>query len=176
VAVEEWDRIVAINLRSVFLMSRQCLPHMRTNGWGRIVNMSSVAAKVGIPHEAAYSATKAAVVGFTRSLAMDVGQWGVTANALCPGHIVTGRTYESAKLKGNTEVDKELVQRAAANPVKRAGNPDDIAGLVGYLCSDAAGFVNGQAIDVDGGLFSRATTVFTPRPAMAATADLGARS
>lgn len=149
VPIEVWDRIIAVNLRGTFLMARAAVPIMREQRYGRIVNIASMAGIDALPHSTSYSASKAGVLGFTRALAMDVGGWGITVNAVCPGLVWTSRGL----LGVNTPDDEAAMRerRSAAIPVARVGAADDIAAAVAYFASDQAGYVTGQALPVDGG-------------------------
>ena len=151
VPLEAWERVMAINVRGVFLMTRAALPAMRRQRWGRIVSMSSVAGTTALPERAAYCASKAAVLGFTRSLSLDVAREGITVNAVCPGSIRTDRAISTTLRQGFNDVEKGLAERARAIPMGRHGMPADIAATVAFLASDGAAFITGQHIVVDGG-------------------------
>ncbi|HET9657785.1 MAG TPA: 3-oxoacyl-ACP reductase FabG [Kineosporiaceae bacterium] len=146
---EDWDAVLGVHLRGSFLMSRAVQAYMTTAGWGRIVNLSSTSA-LGNRGQANYSAAKAGLQGFTKTLALELGRFGVTANAIAPGFIVTEMTAATAARVGMTFED---FQAAAARqiPVGRVGVPDDIAAAVSYLVSDEASFVSGQVLYVAGG-------------------------
>ncbi|MGI9476014.1 MAG: SDR family NAD(P)-dependent oxidoreductase [Hyphomicrobiaceae bacterium] len=146
-----WEAVMAINARGVFLMARAAVPHMKRQGYGRIVSMSSVAGLVALPERAAYSASKAAVIGMTRSLAYDLAPHGITVNCICPGSIRTDRAISSTLRAGWDDVDAGLAERAKVIPVGRHGRPEEIAATVAHLASEEAGFTTGQAIAVDGG-------------------------
>jgi NAD(P)-dependent dehydrogenase (short-subunit alcohol dehydrogenase family) len=149
VPVEVFDRVVEVNLRGTYLMCRAAVPAMREQRYGRIVNIASMAGVDKLPHSTAYSASKAGVLGLTRALAMDVGGWGITVNAVCPGLVWTSRG-----LLGVSDPSEEAAmreRRSAAIPVDRVGEADDIAEAVAYLASEAAGYVTGQTLPVDGG-------------------------
>jgi 3-oxoacyl-[acyl-carrier protein] reductase len=145
----DWDAVIAVHLRGSFLMTRACQASMTKAGWGRIVNLSSTSA-LGNRGQANYSAAKAGLQGFTKTLAIELGRFGVTANAVAPGFIVTDMTAATAARIG---VDFEQFQKAAAAeiPVQRVGRPEDIAATVSFLVSEEAGFVSGQVIYVAGG-------------------------
>ncbi|MDT0316841.1 MULTISPECIES: 3-oxoacyl-ACP reductase FabG [unclassified Streptomyces] len=145
----DWDTVMNVHLRGAFLMSRACQKHMVDAGFGRIVSLSSSSAQ-GNRGQANYSAAKAGLQGFTKTLAIELGKFGVTANAVAPGFIVTDMTAQTAARVGATFED---FQRAAAEsiPVRRVGRPEDVAGAIAYLTGDAAGFVSGQVLYVAGG-------------------------
>src|SRR6266571_5243764 len=149
VADELGDGVVAVHLRGAFLMSRAVQQYMTTVKWGRIVNLSSTSA-LGNRGQANYSAAKAGLQGFTRALAIELGKFGVTVNAVAPGFIVTDMTAQTAALMG---VSFEDMQSAAAAtiPVGRVGRPEDVANAISYLVSDGASFVSGQVLYVAGG-------------------------
>ena len=131
-------------------MTKAAVPQMKRQGWGRIISMSSVAGLVPLPERAAYSASKAAVIGLTRSVAQDLAPLGITVNCVCPGSIRTDRAISSTLRAGWTDVDAGLEERAKLLPAKRHGRPEEIAGLIAYLASEDAGYTTGQAIAVDG--------------------------
>ncbi|EHR51442.1 short-chain alcohol dehydrogenase like protein [Saccharomonospora marina XMU15] len=145
----DWDSVMNVHLRGSFLMSRAAQQHMTEQGWGRIVNLSSVSA-LGNRGQANYSTAKAGLQGFTKTLAIELGKFGVTVNAIAPGFIVTDMTAATAERVG---MPFEEFQKAAAQeiPVRRVGQPEDIAGVVSFLVSDDASFVSGQVIYVAGG-------------------------
>ena len=142
----EWDAVMDVNAKGTFLVTQALLPHMRARRYGRIVNIASIGGKHGAPAQAHYSASKAAVMGFTRVLAQEVGPDGITANCICPGIIVTdmGRT----NLSDQANVDRWV----SITALRRLGQPEDVAGPVCFLASDAAAFVTGQTLNVCGGI------------------------
>jgi 3-oxoacyl-[acyl-carrier protein] reductase len=147
--VDDWDTVLGIHLRGSFLMSKACQKHMVDGRWGRIVNLSSSSA-LGNRGQANYSAAKAGLQGFTKTLAIELGQFGITANAVAPGFIATDMTAATAARMG---IGFEEFQKAAATgiPVRRVGTPDDVAHVISFLVSEGAGFVSGQVIYVAGG-------------------------
>jgi 3-oxoacyl-[acyl-carrier protein] reductase len=146
---DDWEIVMAVHLRGAFLMSRACQKYMTEQKWGRIVNLSSTSA-LGNRGQANYSAAKAGLQGLAKTLAIELGPFGVTANAIAPGFIATDMTAATAARMG---LDFETFKEAAAAqiPVRRVGQPEDIANTVAFLVSDAAGFVSGQVIYVAGG-------------------------
>jgi 3-oxoacyl-[acyl-carrier protein] reductase len=145
----DWDTVLGVHLRGAFLMTRAVQKYMVSAKWGRIVNLSSTSA-VGNRGQVNYSAAKAGMQGFTKTLAIELGKFGVTANAIAPGFIVTDMTAATAARLG---VGFEDFQKGAAAsiPVGRVGQPEDIAAAVSFLASDEAGFVSGQVLYVAGG-------------------------
>ena len=146
---DDWDTVLDVHLRGAFLMSRACQKHMVEHRFGRIINLSSSSA-LGNRGQSNYSAAKAGMQGFTKTLAIELGQFGITANAIAPGFIATDMTAATAARVG---MDFDDFQKAAASqiPVRRVGQPDDIAHTVSFLASEGAGFVSGQVIYVAGG-------------------------
>jgi 3-oxoacyl-[acyl-carrier protein] reductase len=146
---DDWDTVLGVHLRGSFLMSRAVQKYMVSAKFGRIINLSSSSA-LGNRGQANYSAAKAGLQGFTKTLAIELGQFGVTVNAIAPGFIVTDMTAATAARVG---VEFEAFQEAAAGriPVRRVGQPDDVAHVASFLASEGAGFVSGQVIYVAGG-------------------------
>jgi NAD(P)-dependent dehydrogenase (short-subunit alcohol dehydrogenase family) len=143
---EEWDRIVGINLRGVFLCMKYEIPLMLRNGGGVIVNTSSGAGVKGFRAQAAYAAAKHGVIGLTKSAALDYASQNIRINAVCPGIIETSMMQ---RFTGGTSKGREKV--IAQEPVGRMGKPEEIAAAVVWLCSDPAAFVIGHAMLIDGG-------------------------
>jgi len=146
---EDWDAVMGVHLRGAFLMSRACQKHMVDQHFGRIINLSSSSA-LGNRGQANYSAAKAGMQGFTKTLAIELGPFGITANSVAPGFIATDMTAATA---ARIKMDFEEFQKAAAAqiPVRRVGQPEDIAHVISFLASKGAGFVSGQVIYVAGG-------------------------
>jgi 3-oxoacyl-[acyl-carrier protein] reductase len=145
----DWDTVMNVHLRGAFLMSKAAQKHMIDAKWGRIVNLSSVSA-LGNRGQANYSTAKAGLQGFTKTLAIELGKFGVTANAIAPGFIQTEMTKATAERMGIAFEDF-IAFAAKEIPVQRVGQPEDIAHLVSFLVSEGAGFVSGQVIYAAGG-------------------------
>ncbi len=146
---DDWDAVLNVHLRGSFLMTRAVQGHMTAEKFGRIVNLSSTSA-LGNRGQANYSAAKAGLQGFTKTLAIELGKFGVTANAIAPGFIQTEMTRATAARLG-VAFEDFITHSAKAIPVQRVGQPEDIAATVAFLTSDEAGFVSGQVIYVAGG-------------------------
>lgn len=148
-SVDEWDSVIGVHLRGSFLMTRAVQRYMTEAGWGRVVSLSSTSA-LGNRGQVNYAAAKAGLQGFTKTLAIELGKFGVTANAIAPGFIETDMTVATAARMG---VEFEQLKKAAVTqiPVGRTGTPDDIAHAVSFLVSEGAGFVSGQVLYVAGG-------------------------
>jgi 3-oxoacyl-[acyl-carrier protein] reductase len=141
---ELWERDLRVNLTGSFNCARAVWPHMRERGWGRIVNMASVAGTLGGFGQASYSTTKAGVLGLTRTLAMEGARHGITCNAIVPGVIGT-----EAFRMANPQMNERIVKRTA---LKRPGEPQDVANAIAFLCSDLAAYVTGVELNVSGGV------------------------
>jgi acetoacetyl-CoA reductase len=141
----QWDQLIAVNLTSAFNTTRCIVPGMRQRRWGRIINISSMTAQRGQVGQANYAAAKAGLIGFTRTIALELAALGITANCIAPGFV---RTEMTAAMP-----EEVLAAEAAAIPVKRLGAPDDIAAAAAYLASEAASFVTGQVLAVNGGQY-----------------------
>jgi 3-oxoacyl-[acyl-carrier protein] reductase len=146
---DDWDAVMAVHLRGAFLMTRAVQAHMTQEKWGRIVNLSSSSAQ-GNRGQANYSAAKAGLQGFSKTLAIELGKFGVTANAVAPGFIQTEMTRSTAERMG-VSFEDFIAHSASQIPVQRVGQPEDIAATISFLCSEDAGFVSGQVIYVAGG-------------------------
>ncbi len=153
--LEEWNRILAVNATGTFLVTKAFLEGMLDRGWGRVVNVASVAGLRGGRYLAAYTASKHAQVGLTRALALEVAGRGVTVNAICPGYVDTPMTRQSvARIVEKTGITAEQALRHIldTSPQGRLIRPSEIAHLVMTLCDEDGEGVNGQAIAIDGGL------------------------
>ena len=140
---EAFDRMIAVNLKGVWLCMRHELPQMQAQGGGAIVNTGSIAGLVGLPNSSAYVAAKHGVVGLTKTAALEYAEANIRVNAVCPGYIRTPMTEPSMQLRGAAIL--------AQTPLKRMGNPEEIAEMVVWLCSERASYVSGAAYNVDGG-------------------------
>ncbi len=140
----DWERILATNLTGTFLVSKAFIPHMKERGYGRIVNISSCAAYTGTDHEVHYAASKAGMIGVTKSLALELAQYGINVNAIAPGYIDTDML-----LWDSEEVKMETI---SSFPIKRLGEPEDIARAVSFLCSKGGDYITGQMLHVNGGI------------------------
>ncbi len=146
---DDWDLVVGVHLRGAFVMTRAAQKHFVAQKYGKILNLSSVSA-LGNRGQANYSAAKMGIQGFTRTLGIELGPFGINANAIAPGFIATEMTdATAARLKMDVEEFRRL--NAEANPVRRVGYPEDIAAAAAFLCSDEASYITGQTLYVDGG-------------------------
>ena len=153
--VEKWHAILAINLTAAFHTARLALPHMKFNAWGRIVNIASAHALVASPFKSAYVAAKHGIAGLTKAVALEVAEHGITANAVCPGYVLTPlverQIPDTAKARGMSEQQVRRDVLLASQPTKRFVSTDEVAQLVTFLCSDAAASITGTVMPVDGG-------------------------
>jgi NAD(P)-dependent dehydrogenase (short-subunit alcohol dehydrogenase family) len=143
--LEEWRRVLDTNLTSVFLMCRAFVPHMKGRGYGRVINMTSIMSHVSLPQRTAYSASKAALIGLTKSLALELATEGITVNGISPGPF---GTEMNQAIMQNEELNQQFISKI---PVGRWGRVEEIGQLALYLCSDHAGFITGTDILIDGG-------------------------
>ena len=141
---EDWDRVLAVDLKSVFLCTKAVLKHMVKQRWGRIISIASIVGIVGNPGQANYAAAKAGIIGFTRTIAKEVASRGITVNAIAPGFIDTEMTQ---RLK---EEWKQVLKKQI--PLGYLGSPRDVAEAVAFLASEEAGYITGQVLGVDGGI------------------------
>jgi NAD(P)-dependent dehydrogenase (short-subunit alcohol dehydrogenase family) len=148
-SLQEWRTVLDTNLTSVFLMCRAFVPHMRGTGYGRILNMTSIMSHVSLPGRSAYSASKAALLGLIRALALELAPEGITVNGISPGPF---GTEMNIPVMQNPEANAQFL---ASIPVGRWGNVEEIGALARYLCSDSAGFITGTDILIDGGWCAR---------------------
>jgi 3-oxoacyl-[acyl-carrier protein] reductase len=146
---EDWDLVMGVHLRGAFLMTRAAQKHFVAQKYGKILNLSSVSA-LGNRGQANYSAAKMGIQGFTRTLGIELGPFGINANAIAPGFIATEMTDATAR-RLNMDVEEFRRLNAEANPVRRVGEPADIAAAAAFLCSDEASYITGQTLYVDGG-------------------------
>ena len=147
-SLDDWNLVLNVNLRSVFLMCREVEPHLRAARWGRIVNLSSTAA-LGVFGESNYSAAKAGVQGLTRTLSIELGRFGVTANVVAPGFVVTDMTRDVARRMG-VPFEDMTAQMMREIQVGRPGAPEDVANAVAFFADPRSGFVTGQVLYVAG--------------------------
>jgi 3-oxoacyl-[acyl-carrier protein] reductase len=144
IPVEEWDQVMAVNLRGLFLCARAVFPAMKTRGKGKIISISSSTFFKGVPNYIHYTTSKGGVVGFTRSLARELGEFGIRVNAIAPGFTLSGENEKNMPDEG-----KEASIRLRM--LKRAEVPEDLVGTLVFLASDDSDFITGQTILVDGG-------------------------
>jgi len=153
--VDKWNAILAINLSATFHTVRLALPAMKAKGWGRIVNIASAHALVASKYKSAYVAAKHGVAGFTKTIALEVAEMGITMNAVCPGYVLTPLVQkqipDTAKARGITEAQVISDVLLAAQPTKKFVTVEQVAGFAAFLCSDAAASITGAILPVDGG-------------------------
>ncbi|MCY4485526.1 MAG: SDR family oxidoreductase [Deltaproteobacteria bacterium] len=142
ISAEEWDRVTAVNIKGVFLCAKAVFPHMRDQGGGRIINISSNTVMAGTPNFLHYVASKSALIGMTRSMAREMGAYGIGVNAIAPGLV---------EHEGQSLPPELSASRVSARSVQRRQTPDDLTGTVLYLAASDSDFVTGQTLVVDGG-------------------------
>jgi 3-oxoacyl-[acyl-carrier protein] reductase/(S)-1-phenylethanol dehydrogenase len=142
---EDWRKILAVDLDSLFLMCKAFVPGMKERGFGRVINLTSTVGWLVAPSVTHYTAAKMGVIGFTRALATELGEFGITVNALAPGLVRTGTTESGPQAQ---MFDMVIGMQA----IKRTENPDDVVGVLSFLASDDAAFMTGQTLVVDGGI------------------------
>lgn len=142
---EQWDQVISVNLKGTFNCTKAAIRSMFKNKYGRIINISSVTGAMGNPGQANYSASKAAVMGFTKAVAREYAHCGITVNAVAPGFIRTAMT--------DAIPEKEREAMINMIPARQLGTPEDVANLVCFLASDMAGYITGQVIHINGGLY-----------------------
>ena len=152
---EKWDAIIAINLSSAFHTTRMAVPYMKSKSWGRIINVASAHALVASPFKSAYVASKHGILGFTKTVALEIAEQGITVNAICPGYVLTPlvekQIPDTAKARGITEEQVKRDVLLAAQPTKQFVTVEQIAGTAVFLCTDVAASITGTSIAVEGG-------------------------
>ena len=141
--LEEWHRVLAVPLDGAFLLSKSCIPHMRKNNWGRVVTLGGISAYIGTKSRAHLLAAKAGLVGFTRGLAAEVAEFGITCNVVSPGHIETDRPASAG----------DRPPLSVQPPINRFGSVDEVASMVRYLSLPEASYITGQTMHINGGLY-----------------------
>jgi len=152
IAVKDWDALMGVNARGVFLATKAAIPHLRASGGGSIVNTASLAAKRGGPGIAAYAASKGAVMALTTATALELAGESIRANSVCPGFIDTPFNNPAIDFMGGREAQAQVVARMV--PLGRQAAPDEVAPLYVYLLSDESGYVTAQALSIDGGVYN----------------------
>jgi len=150
---EVWDRILGVNLKGTFLMSKYALPHIRAAGRGAVINMASVQGLQSMPGVPSYAASKGGILSLTRNMAMDYAHEGIRVTAICPGTIDSEMVRTSARVEGG-DMDENLRRFGAFHPIGRLGRPEDIANAALFLASERASFITGEYLCVDGGFMA----------------------
>jgi len=156
---DQWERMLSLMLTAPFLLTRYCWPAMKKQKWGRVVNIASIHALIASPFKVAYISAKHGMIGLTRTAALEGGEHGITANAICPAYVrtplVDGQIADQAK--ANNISPEEVIEKIMLGPaaVKRLVEPAEVAGFVSYLCGDAAGTITGAALTMDLGWTAR---------------------
>jgi NAD(P)-dependent dehydrogenase (short-subunit alcohol dehydrogenase family) len=143
---EAWDRVFDINAKGTFLVTQAAIPHMKGRRSGRIINIASIGGKLGAPGQAHYCATKASLIELTRVLAMELGEFGITVNAVCPGIILTDMG------RNNLGSQESIDRWTQATTLKRLGEPEDVVGSVAFFAGDDSAYITGQSLNVCGGI------------------------
>jgi 3-hydroxybutyrate dehydrogenase len=156
---DQWERMIALMLTAPFLLTRYCWPSMKKQKWGRIVNVGSIHALIASPFKVGYIAAKHGLVGLTRTAALEGGEFGITANAICPAYVRTPLVDNQIadQAKANNMSPAEVIEKIMLAPaaVKRLIEPAEVAGFVSYLCSEGAGTITGSALTMDLGWTAR---------------------
>ena len=156
---DQWERMIALMLTAPFLLTRYCWPSMKKQKWGRVVNIGSIHALIASPYKVGYIAAKHGLVGLTRTAALEGGEFGITANAICPAYVRTPLVDNQIadQAKANKMSPEEVIEKIMLAPaaVKRLIEPAEVADFVAYLCSDAAGVITGSALTMDLGWTAR---------------------
>lgn len=156
---DRWNHLIGVMLTGTFLCTKYALPHMIRRRWGRVINIASAHGLVASPFKSAYVSAKHGVIGFTRAAALEVVEWGITVNAICPGYVrtplVEGQIADQARVHGIPE--SEVVERIMLQPqaIKRMIEPEEVAAMAVYLCGEDARMITGAALSIDGGWTAR---------------------
>jgi NAD(P)-dependent dehydrogenase (short-subunit alcohol dehydrogenase family) len=148
----DWDKVVIVNLTSMFDVTRLAIPHLKQSKAGVIINMASMAGRFGFKNRSPYAATKWGVIGFTKTLAVELGEWGIRANAIAPGAVAgerIERVFAGRAQIGGKTVDEVRAEAMANQSIKAMVDPKDIAALAVFLASDAAKAISGQVLPID---------------------------